>query len=398
MAFADITDPNAVRSAIAEFDELGRDAFLDRYRFGRSREYFLIHEGRRYDSKAILGAAHGYQFPALRALGPHDFSGGETQTVPKLHDLGFTVIRLSGNRQVEQVPERRCWAFIANPATYDVDAALAANSIESWSSKGKPLKTGDGVLLWRSAGRGGRRGIVAIGEVIGEPYVSSDEDDPFWHDTNAAAVEEPRVPIRFYDAPGLPLWIDSDHADFIHSLSAARARGGTVFHIEPHQWEMVLGLAGVRGDGTAELIEEIANPLRRRGGQGRGLSAAERRAVELRAMDVAEAYYRQYWTDVENVSASRSYDLECRSGNRFLRVEVKGTTGAGASVIVTINEVEHARANAPHVALFVVSGIRLDRDGPNPVASGGTSRVFEPWHVEDFELKPIAFECVVPPP
>lgn len=396
MAFADITDRNAVLRAIAEYDALGQDAFLRHYGFGRAKDYVLVYEGREYDSKAILGAAHGYQFPAQGALRPTHFNGGG-QTVRKLRRLRFDVRQLSADGSEARTLERRYWAFIANPATYDVDAALAANAIESWSSKDKPLKQGDGVLLWRSAGRGGRRGIVAIGEVVGEPYVSSDEHDRFWRDREAAAVEEPRVPIRLYDAPGLPLWIDSPQADFIHTLNAARARGGTVFHVEPHQWEMILEFAGVRDDGTAELIAEIANPLRQRGGQGRGLSAPERRAVELRAMNVAMDYYGQHWAKVEDVSAKCSYDLECRSGNRFLRVEVKGTTGAGASVIVTINEVEHARENAPHVALFVVSGIRLDRGGPEPIASGGTHRVFEPWNINDFDLRPLAFDYIVPP-
>lgn len=33
MALADLTDPEAVRNAIVEFDERGREAFLDEYGF-----------------------------------------------------------------------------------------------------------------------------------------------------------------------------------------------------------------------------------------------------------------------------------------------------------------------------------------------------------------------------
>jgi len=49
-----------VLSAINEFNQVGRDIFLKRYGFGRSREYFLIHDGHYYDSKAIAGASLGY--------------------------------------------------------------------------------------------------------------------------------------------------------------------------------------------------------------------------------------------------------------------------------------------------------------------------------------------------
>jgi 5-methylcytosine-specific restriction enzyme A len=43
-----------------------------------------------YDGKAILGAAHRYQHPALGPLNWKDFHGG-TPTARKLRELGFTV-------------------------------------------------------------------------------------------------------------------------------------------------------------------------------------------------------------------------------------------------------------------------------------------------------------------
>jgi putative restriction endonuclease len=61
MALSDITDSTAVLQAAHEFDALGREAFPAHYEFGKAREYFLVLNGKRYDSKAIMGAAHGYQ-------------------------------------------------------------------------------------------------------------------------------------------------------------------------------------------------------------------------------------------------------------------------------------------------------------------------------------------------
>ena len=59
MALKDLTREDVLQT-IAEFDQLGRDAFLNRYGFGQSRSYFLVHNGRYYDSKAIAGVAHRF--------------------------------------------------------------------------------------------------------------------------------------------------------------------------------------------------------------------------------------------------------------------------------------------------------------------------------------------------
>ena len=94
MGLADLTH-ESVTKAMREFDAYGRDAFLDRYGFGKAREYFLIADDRAYDSKAICGAAHGY-LPRRRPLAPADFSGGDATVAKKLEDLGFTVERRRG--------------------------------------------------------------------------------------------------------------------------------------------------------------------------------------------------------------------------------------------------------------------------------------------------------------
>src|ERR1051326_6106140 len=89
MALSDITDPTVVLQTVREFDTLGREAFLAQYGFGRAREYFLVLNGKRYDSEAILGAAHGYQFPEKGPLRAADFSGGDATVKTKLEELGF---------------------------------------------------------------------------------------------------------------------------------------------------------------------------------------------------------------------------------------------------------------------------------------------------------------------
>jgi hypothetical protein len=91
MSLKDLTSAGAVLKAIAEFKRVGQTEFLRKHGFGPARRYFLEHEGSLYDSKAVVGVAHGYQFPEQGALGSHDFSGGEATVRRKLEDLDFKV-------------------------------------------------------------------------------------------------------------------------------------------------------------------------------------------------------------------------------------------------------------------------------------------------------------------
>ena len=89
MGLSDLTT-SAVTQAIEEFDRIGRAAFLEKYGFGRARDYVLQRDGRSYNSKAIAGVAHGY-LPGRTPLAAEEFPGGES-TVRILEGLGFTVI------------------------------------------------------------------------------------------------------------------------------------------------------------------------------------------------------------------------------------------------------------------------------------------------------------------
>ena len=89
MAPGDITR-EAVLKAIEEYDALGQPAFLHRYGFDRARQYVLVHDGKRYDSKAIVGVAHGF-LPGKTALAADEFSGGKATVGQLLARLGFNV-------------------------------------------------------------------------------------------------------------------------------------------------------------------------------------------------------------------------------------------------------------------------------------------------------------------
>ena len=105
MALADVTDRGAVLAAMQEFDRLGREDFLHRYGFGPSREYEVLHDGQRYDSKAVLGAAHGHQHGDAGPLRSDDFSGG-APTIRKLEELGFNVVPVEGRGRGDRTASR----------------------------------------------------------------------------------------------------------------------------------------------------------------------------------------------------------------------------------------------------------------------------------------------------
>jgi 5-methylcytosine-specific restriction protein B len=81
-----------------EYDALGQDVFLKKYGYAPAHGYRLVHDGKSYDSKAIVGVAFKYQFPGRAPLERGDFSGGEATVVPLLERLGFEV-RTIGRRE-----------------------------------------------------------------------------------------------------------------------------------------------------------------------------------------------------------------------------------------------------------------------------------------------------------
>ena len=96
MILKDLTDPKAVRQAMTEYDQLGQEAFLAKYGYRKANKFFLIHAGKKYDSKAICGVAHGYQFGT--PLRSNEFSGGAATVQKKLEQLGFKLSNGTGGK------------------------------------------------------------------------------------------------------------------------------------------------------------------------------------------------------------------------------------------------------------------------------------------------------------
>ena len=91
MPLVDIQNRSSILSAFNEFDAIGREAFLKIYGFQKSRKYFLFHDGHLYDSKPIVAATHGFEFPELGPLTSTEFSGGGDTLRRMLRGLGFSL-------------------------------------------------------------------------------------------------------------------------------------------------------------------------------------------------------------------------------------------------------------------------------------------------------------------
>src|SRR5262245_18231794 len=125
MALHDMKNPQSILQAVEEFDRLGREGFLRKYGFGPAREYVLVNEGKQYDSKDIMGAAHGYEYPAKGPLRANQFSGG------KLTALGFDVAKVETPPSLPTLlpGELYSWAELARRLGFNEDYLGAAGGM-----------------------------------------------------------------------------------------------------------------------------------------------------------------------------------------------------------------------------------------------------------------------------
>ena len=151
VTLADVTR-DSVLKAIGECDELGQEQFLAKHGFAPARLYKIQYEEREYDSKAIVGVAHGYATGKI--LGAAHFSGGQATVVRTLEALGFAF----ASTQKSNTAPRRAWLVMTKTEyrrlgggeKYDDDAA----SHYSWDSNvanSRQVSPGDVIVVWDQA-------------------------------------------------------------------------------------------------------------------------------------------------------------------------------------------------------------------------------------------------------
>lgn len=194
--------------------------------------------------------------------------------------------------------------------------------------------------------------------------------------------------------------MEEQPASVVNELSVTRAQGGTAFRITDEQWSRLLVEVGgwpapaPATDAVAAVVEQVVRGHPH--GQGFGLDAQQRRAVELRAMEVTRAEFVSRGWEVSDVSATSPYDLLCRLGSELRRVEVKGTTGPPVAVLLTKNEVIAAQADPASAVLAIVHGIKLKVSSGGVTADEGQLLIIEPWHLNNADLMALAYRYTVP--
>ena len=258
MGLRDITRA-AVLTAIDEYDRLGQDEFLAKYGFDRARSYLLIHNGRAYDSKAIVGVAHGF-LDGEAALAARDFSGGEATVGRLLRGLGFTVQvgDLTAGRLVSLLTKLNVYRSGGLPALYQPITLLWAFAR---AGRREPR-----LVSWEETQRHvaeliKRYGRPAEGDRVYYPVAALYRAGLWELDTDSGALPNAHgssVPQRWFDEhqprsglikPAYELVRDSAEA----RAAAVRALTETYFvAADPAALLIELGLSGPHADSPAE--------------------------------------------------------------------------------------------------------------------------------------------------
>jgi 5-methylcytosine-specific restriction protein B len=147
----------AIERAIAEYDDLGRDAFLSKHGFGRATAYALRVEGREYDPKAIAGVAYGIDHPDEGPLKNTEFNGGR-QLRSAFRPAGYDVVLRTdpGASELQALLERFMTSYLAARSEpfkgHPIRAVL--DSLVSKLSQSAPLVARPEVTVKGSIGQG----------------------------------------------------------------------------------------------------------------------------------------------------------------------------------------------------------------------------------------------------
>lgn len=211
---------------------------------------------------------------------------------------------------------------------------------------------------------------------------------PFTDEINLGAKAQ--LPKTFEKATALAKRInktDLASVDLDRLLFAAAQRLGEIYVAQLDQRDVS------QGDQDVDEIVTIAKPLRRSRRQGQGLNAAERKAVEMRAMSLAVEFLKGQGYDCKDTSATESFDVLATRAGIAIKVEVKGTTSDLCdSIMMTRNEVDLHRGEKGLTGLLIVSKIRLQRDNGSPTADGGEIEDLLDWDIDAWTADPIAFQ------
>jgi hypothetical protein len=275
-----IQSPSAVQSALDEFSNLGRTAFLQRYGFGKSRDFLVRNpkNGELCDSKAIVGAAFGFQYPGEGPLKPADFSGGEATVAPKLQNIGFEVVRIGEDWSQQEVDatvasyfemllmEARQEKYNKSERNADLRQVLKGRSKASVELKHQNISTvlhgmdlpfisgykprGNSQLLLRKAVQ---KFVIDKGDLVRHLVDALDEvKTPAEKQFRAVLVDAPAIELVAQIKSVVPRVRLPRKIDFAARDEANRQLGRT-----GEQWVLGYEQQRLQDDGQAELFQKV---------------------------------------------------------------------------------------------------------------------------------------------
>lgn len=339
LKLSDLTSPAAVQAALDEFGKLGRDEFLLRYGFGKSRD-FLVRDprsGELADSKAIASVALSFQFPDRKTLRPVDFSGGEATVAPRLRALGFAVERIGDDwsrREVDLIV-----ADYISMLTRELTGQPYSKSAHRRDLLMQLDRRTDAAVEFKHCN------ISAVMLELGFPYLRGYKPrSNFQRSLLVTVVSEQVARHRVIDEATMsavhrPVE-PAETTDFSKVKSDAPKREHVVR-------EPVAGYAPIKRD---YLEREALNRSLGQAGEDFALRFERWRLAQIGAAQLADK--------VEQVSETRGdglgYDiLSFEPDGRERYIEVKTTSfGQRTPFFVSANEVRFARKNAPQFRLY----------------------------------------------
>lgn len=419
-SYTQLSDPRAVTRAIEEYDLLGEEKFLKKHGYGRAKSYFLVHRGRSYAPKAIVGVAIGYQFPDHGPLTHSVFSSGEKTVVPKLESLGFRVLK-------------------ENPHALDVGQPIVLTEIEKTVRDKYAWKDVTGEQYhypnqYRNKVVPGRPFIYYAGKRAGNEsesltYFGTGRIGEVWRDEDVPETAPKSqwhwfCTIEDYIPFSVPVSFRRDDNSYVEDVRHSNHWGTSVRPISADVYSWILAQAGLSGivlasvagedegvaGATAVVSEDPLSLIRKRklsngrhGGSSGGRpyskdskevgDAAERAVFEhlMKTLTVSEVASLRW---VSKVGETPGWDMEyTNDANELVAVEVKGTKAPMfASIDISGNEWRAAEKKGDLYYLYlvaealsqapVISSLRnpflASKDGPlavRPIM----------WRVEQFE-------------
>lgn len=137
-------------------------------------------------------------------------------------------------------------------------------------------------------------------------------------------------------------------------------------------------------------IDHGIPPRGARTSQGFLRDAKLKHAIESHAVSVAIDFYKRRGATSIQV-LGKPYDIRLMLDGIERHIEVKGSSTLVEKVMLTRNEVEHARSRSTSVDLFVVDDISWESVNNDFETTGGRIRLWKDWAPIEERLSPISY-------